>query len=213
MSRNKCESDSDIAGATKKRSRTQEMAGESSLSEVALLAFEAQGPECRMVHEGCSSHLEFNPVLLHHLWWGKKELLPRYLEKAMAPHSSTLAWKIPWTEEPGRLQSMGSLRVRHDWATSLSLFTSHFHGNPWNGNPLQCSCLEHPGTGEPGGLLSMGSHTFGHDWSDAAAAATAAPRHYWVIFFKRGRESIPRQVDKKSRVSKEEIGVWNSLGG
>ena len=44
-------------------------------------------------------------------------------EKAMAPHSSTLAWKIPWTEEPGRLQSMGSLGVGHDWATSLSLFT------------------------------------------------------------------------------------------
>ena len=43
-------------------------------------------------------------------------------EKAMAPHSSTLAWKIPWTEEPRRLQSMGSLRVGHDWATSLSLF-------------------------------------------------------------------------------------------
>ena len=44
-------------------------------------------------------------------------------EKAMAQHSSTLAWKIPWTEEPGGLQSMGSQRVRHDWATSLSLFT------------------------------------------------------------------------------------------
>ena len=42
-------------------------------------------------------------------------------EKAMAPHSGTLAWKISWTEEPGRLQSMGSLRVRHDWAISLSL--------------------------------------------------------------------------------------------
>ena len=41
----------------------------------------------------------------------------------MAPHSSTLAWKIPWTEEPGRLQSMGSLGVRHDRVTSLSLFT------------------------------------------------------------------------------------------
>ena len=41
----------------------------------------------------------------------------------MATHSSTLAWKIPWAEEPRRLQSMGSLRVRHDWATSLSLFT------------------------------------------------------------------------------------------
>ena len=44
-------------------------------------------------------------------------------EKAMAPHSSTLARKIPWTEEPGGLQSMGSLRVGHDWAASLSLFT------------------------------------------------------------------------------------------
>ena len=45
------------------------------------------------------------------------------LEKEMAPHSSTLAWRIPWREEPGRLQSMGWQRVRHDWATSLSLFT------------------------------------------------------------------------------------------
>ena len=63
-------------------------------------------------------------------------------EKAMAPHSSTLAWKIPWTEEPGRLQSMGSLRVGHDWATSLSLFTSCI--GEGNGNPLQCSCLENP---------------------------------------------------------------------
>ena len=44
----------------------------------------------------------------------------------MAPHSSTLAWQIPWTEEPGRLQSMGSLRVRHDWVTSLSLSLSTF---------------------------------------------------------------------------------------
>ena len=51
---------------------------------------------------------------------------PYYLwaEKAMAPHSSTLAWKIPWMEESGRLQSMGLLRVGHDWATSLSLFST-----------------------------------------------------------------------------------------
>ena len=48
------------------------------------------------------------------------------LEKEMAIHSSTLAWKIPWTEERGRLQSTGSQRVRHDWATLLSLFTLHF---------------------------------------------------------------------------------------
>ena len=67
------------------------------------------------------------------------------LEKAMATHSSTLAWKIPWTEEPGRLQSMGSLRVRHDWATSLSLFLSCT--GEGNGNPLQCSCLENPRDG------------------------------------------------------------------
>ena len=58
----------------------------------------------------------------------------------MAPHSSTLAWKIPWTEEPGRLQSMGSLGVGHDQATSLSLS----YIGEGNGNPLQCSCLENP---------------------------------------------------------------------
>ena len=80
-------------------------------------------------------------------------------EKAMAPHSSTLAWKIPWMEEPGRLQSMGSLRVGHDFT-----FTFHFHA-------LEKEMATHssvlawriPGTGEPGGLPSMGSHRVGHD--------------------------------------------------
>ena len=61
----------------------------------------------------------------------------------MAPHSSVLAWRIPWTEEPSRLQSMRSLRVRHDWATSLSLSCI----GEGNGNPLQCSCLENPRDG------------------------------------------------------------------
>ena len=89
----------------------------------------------------------------------------------MAPHSSTPAWKIPWMEEPGRLQSMGSLRVGHYWATSLSCI------GEGNGNPLQLPfhsqstlALRIPGTGEPGGLPSMGSHRVGHDWSDLAAA-------------------------------------------
>ena len=77
----------------------------------------------------------------------------------MAPHSSTLAWQIPWMEEPGRLKSMGSLRV----GTRL-----HFHFSvscigEGNGNRLQCSCLENPRDGEPGGLLSVGSHRVGHD--------------------------------------------------
>ena len=58
------------------------------------------------------------------------------MEKAMAPHSSTLAWKIPWTEEPGRLQSMGSLRVGHDWATSLSLFTFMHWRRKWQPTPV-----------------------------------------------------------------------------
>ena len=58
------------------------------------------------------------------------------LEKAMALHSSTLAWKIPWTEEPGRLQFMGSLRVGHDWATSLSLFTLMHRRRKWQPTPV-----------------------------------------------------------------------------
>ena len=57
----------------------------------------------------------------------------------MAPHSSTLAWKIPWMEEPGRLQSMGSL--------SDFTFTFHSHALEGNGNPLQCSSLENPRDG------------------------------------------------------------------
>ena len=86
----------------------------------------------------------------------------------MAPHSSTVAWKIPWTEEPGGVQSMGSLRVRHDFT-----FTFHFHA-------LEKEMATHssvlawriPGTGESGGLPSMGSHRVGHDWSDLAAAVS-----------------------------------------
>ena len=79
-------------------------------------------------------------------------------------------WKIPWVDEPGRLQSMGSLRVGHDWATSLSLF--HFHASEKE-MVTHSSVLAWriPGTGEPGGLLSLGSHRVGHDWSDLAAAA------------------------------------------
>ena len=54
----------------------------------------------------------------------------------MATHSSTPAWKIPWVEEPGRLQSMGSLRVRHKWVTSLSLFTFMHWRRKWQNTPV-----------------------------------------------------------------------------
>ena len=60
----------------------------------------------------------------------------------MAIHSSTLALKLPWTEEPGRLQFMGSLRVGHDWATSLSPFTFMHWRRKWQ--PAAVSCLENP---------------------------------------------------------------------
>ena len=80
----------------------------------------------------------------------------------MAPHSSTLAWKIPWTEETGRLQSMGSLRV----GTRLSNFTFTFHFSALEKEMATHSSVlawRIPGMGEPGGLPSMGSHRVGHD--------------------------------------------------
>ena len=90
-------------------------------------------------------------------------------EKVMAPHPSTPAWKIPWTEEPGRLQSMVSLSE-----TRLSDFTFTFHFRALEkAMATHSSVLDWriPGTGEPGGLLSMGLHRVGHGWKDLAAAA------------------------------------------
>ena len=97
-------------------------------------------------------------LLSSHLWE----------EKAMATHSSTFAWKIPWMEEPGRLQSVG-------WGSQTRLssftFTFHFHA-------LEKEMATHssvlawriPGMGELGGLLSVGSYRDRHDWSDLVAA-------------------------------------------
>ena len=95
-------------------------------------------------------------------------------EKAMVPHSSTLVWKIPWTEEPGGLQSMGS-------RLSDFPFTFYFHA-------LEKEMATHssvlawriPGTAEPGGLPSMGLHRVGHNWSDLAAAAGMRRRHIGI---------------------------------
>ena len=73
-----------------------------------------------------------------HLLLGRKVVsnLDSILEKGMAPHSSTLVWKIPWMEEPGRLQSMRSLRVGHDWDTSLWLFTFMHWRRKWQSTPV-----------------------------------------------------------------------------
>ena len=100
-------------------------------------------------------HYHFNLHLSHSL--------------SMAPHSSTLAWKIPWTEEPGGLQFMGSRRVGHDWATSLSLFTFMHWRRKWQPTPVFLP-------GEFQGRRSLlgcrlWGHRVGYEWSDLAAAA------------------------------------------
>ena len=94
------------------------------------------------------------------------------LEKAMAPHSSTLAWKIPWTEEPGRLQSMGSLRVRHDWAASLSCT------GEGNDNPLQCSCLENP---RDGGAWWAAVYGVAQSRTQLKRLSSSSSREYWKV--------------------------------
>ena len=117
------------------------------------------------------------------------ELASRFtLEKAMASHSSTLDWQIPWTEEPGRLKSMGSLS--RTWLSDFT-FTFHFHA-------LEKEMATHssvfawriPGTGEPGGLPSMGSHSVGHDWSDLAEASAARFPHLYkcAFYYYKGKE-------------------------
>ena len=99
----------------------------------------------------------------------------------MAPHSSTLAWKIPWTKGPGRLHAVHE--IAKSW-TRLSDFTFTFHFRA-----LEKEMATHsrvltwriPGTGEPGGRPSMGSHRVGHDWNDlAAAAAVVADTSVWT---------------------------------
>ena len=116
----------------------------------------------------------FNPILglSFHFVYG---FLCCAMEKAMTPHSSTLAWKIPWTEEPGRLQSMGSLKSR----TRLSDLTFTFHFPALEKEMATHSSVlawRIPGTGEPDGLLSMGSNRVGHDWSDFAVVVVAVQK-------------------------------------
>ena len=104
----------------------------------------------------------------------------------MAPHSSTLAWKIPWMEESGGLQSMGSLRVRQDTETSLSLI------GEGNGNPLQCSCLENP-----------------RDWG-ASWAAVFGVAQSWTqlkrLSSRQCRQKIPRECHHPL---KKELLAWS----
>ena len=93
--------------------------------------------------------------LMHKMCW------VNYLrESAMAPHSSTLAWKISWAEDPGGLQSMGSWRVEHDWVTSLSLFTFMHWRRKWQPTPVFL-----PGESQGRGSL-VGCRLWGRTESD-----------------------------------------------
>ena len=91
-------------------------------------------------------------------------MYPLTSEKAMAPHSSTPAWKVPWTEEPGRLQSMGSQKVGHDQATSLSLFTFMRWRRKWQPTPVFL-----PGESQGWGSL-VGCSLWGRTESDTTEA-------------------------------------------
>ena len=98
----------------------------------------------------------------------------------MATPSSTLALKIPWAEEPGGLQSMGSLRVRHDLATSLSLFTFMHWRRKWQRTPVFLPG-ESQGRGSLVGCRLWGRTESGHDWSDLAAVAVACRGYILII--------------------------------
>ena len=89
----------------------------------------------------------------------------------MATHSSILAWRIPGTEEPVGLPSVGSHRVRNDWRDLAAAAAAYLDGEG-NGTPLQYSCLEIPWTEEPSGLWSMGSLGVGHDWATSLSLFT-----------------------------------------
>ena len=116
----------------------------------------------------------------------------------MASHSSTLAWKISRMEEPGGLQSMGSLRVGHDWATSLSLFTSCI--GEGNGNPLQCSCLENPRDG-------------GAWWAAVYGVAQSRTRLKWLsssssLFVRRPQEAQVGLRGGEAKKRREVVKVY-----
>ena len=117
------------------------------------------------------------------------------LEKELSTHSSIFAWKIPWTEEPGRLQSMALQRVEHDWVTNTSPVAQMVKKLPsvreisvislGQKDHLQKEMATHssihawriPWTGEPGGLQSIESQTVGHDWATKTHTHTHTHTH------------------------------------
>ena len=146
-----------------------------------------------------------------------------YLEKAMAPDSSTLAWKIPWMEEPGRLQFMGSLRVGNHWATSLSLFTFMHWRRKWQPTPVFLP-------GESQGRGSLVGCVYGvaqsRTWLKqlSAAANIYLIQQLQVMYSQKicylidsksfeGDENEERRRGREGEVKKEEDGGGEGEGG
>ena len=122
----------------------------------------------------------------------------------MATYSSTLAWKIPWMEEPGRLQSMGSLKVGHDWVTSLSLFTFMHWRRKWQPTPVFL-------LGESQGQRSLvgcrlWGHRVGHNWSNLAAVKALI---FPVVMY--GCESWTIKKAKYWRIDTFKLWCWRRL--
>ena len=152
------------------------------LPEILIPAYDSSSPAFLMMHSAYKLNKQGDnvqpwrtpfPILNQSIvpWpvqtvasWPAYRFLRKLTEKAMAPHSSTLAWGIPWMEEPGRLQSMGSLRVRHDWATSLSLFTFMHWRRKWQPTPVFL-----PGESQGWGNL-VGCHLWGRTETDTTEA-------------------------------------------
>ena len=123
----------------------------------------------------------------------------------MAPHSSTLAWKIPWTEEPGRLQSMWSLRVAHNWATSLSLFTFMHWRRKWQPTPVSL----------PGESQGQGSLVGCHPWDCTESTwlkqlSSSSSGHCWV-FQIYGHIECSTFTASSFRIWKSSIGIKSPL--
>ena len=138
-------------------------------------------------------------------------------EKAMAPHSSTVAWKIPWMEEPGGLQSMGSLR---SW-TRLSDFTFTFHFHALEKEMAAHSSVlawRIPWMEKPGGLPSMGLHRVGHDWSDLAGSRWINIEQGCIslmfsFFLTQGQGDCSHltEIYLQHRITREMKFIWNDL--
>ena len=140
------------------------------------------------------------------------------MKKAMAPHSSTLAQKVPWTEEPGRLQSMGSLRIGHEWATSLSLSTFIHWRRKWQPTPVFL-----PGESQGRGSL-VGCHLWGRTESDTTEATQQQQQqqHIYMEFRKMVMIILYARQQKRHRCIEwtfrlcgrgrgwDDLGEWNS---